>query len=133
MLKTLLTTTTLAIAALSLPAGAYAADGKMDHTGMDHQKMDSGKMDHGAMSHEAKPGVTEASGVGVVNAVDATKKQVNLTHEPMPELGWPKMTMDLPVTGGVDLGAVKSGDKVTFRLKLGRDKVYRIMEMQPAK
>jgi len=116
-------------------SGAYAADdhGKMDQGQMGHDQMDHSKMDHGAMSHEAQPGATQASGVGVVNSVDSAKKQVNLTHEPMPQLGWPQMTMDLPVTSGVDLGSVKPGDKVSFTLKLGRDKVYRIMEMSPDK
>ncbi|MGD9783672.1 MAG: copper-binding protein [Hyphomicrobiaceae bacterium] len=92
-----------------------------------------GHGDHGAMSHEAKTDVTEAEGVGVINAIDTTKKEVNLTHEPMSTLGWPSMTMDLPVTAKVDLGTVKAGDKVSFRLKLGRDKVYRITEIAPAK
>jgi Cu(I)/Ag(I) efflux system protein CusF len=105
-----------------LSTQAWAADEKMDHKGMDHAP--SGQ--------DAKASATEATGTGVINSVDAAKKQVNITHEPMPELDWPKMTMDLPVTGKVDLGTVKAGDKVTFRLKLGRDKTYRIMQMSPA-
>lgn len=94
---------------------------KMDHS--DH----SG---HGQM--EVKPG-TEASGSGVVNSVDADKGMINLTHEPMPDLGWPTMTMDLPVTKHVVLGGIKAGDKVDFKIKLGRDKKYRVIEMLPAK
>ena len=143
-----LTTTVFAIGTCLVATGSVAAEGQMDHSKMGHDKMDHGtmeksgmgdgkmdpsKMDHGAMGHEATPGVTEASGTGVVNSINGDKKEVNLTHEPMPELGWPKMTMDLPVTGKVDLGAIKAGDKVTFRLKMGRDKVYRVMEIAPAK
>jgi Cu(I)/Ag(I) efflux system protein CusF len=30
--------------------------------------------------------------------------------------------VDLPVTSKVDLSGVKAGDKVSFKLKLGRDK-----------
>lgn len=133
MMKTLVTASALALGSIVLATSASAQEPKMDHGQMDHGKMDHSKMDHSAMDHETKPGVTEATGVGVVNALDATKKQVNLTHEPLPELGWPTMTMDLPVTSSVDLGTVKPGDKVTFRVKLGRDKAYRIMEMAPAK
>ncbi|MCB1503397.1 MAG: copper-binding protein [Hyphomicrobiaceae bacterium] len=141
MLKILMATATLAVGACLFVTGVDAAEmdhGKMDHGTMDHGKpdhsqMDHSKMDHGNMNHEAKPGATEAQGVGVINTIDGAKKQVNLTHEPMPELGWPSMTMDLPVTGKVDLDGVKAGDKVTFRLKLGRDKVYRIMEMSQSK
>ena len=88
-------------------------------------------MDHSTMSHgEIKPG-TEASGVGVVNTIDADKKKIHITHEPMPSLNWPKMTMELPVTKRVDLGGVKVGDKVDFTLKLGRDKQYRVIDMAP--
>ncbi len=91
------------------------------------------KMEHGTMSHgEIKPG-TEATGVGVVNSIDTEKKVINLTHEPMPKLNWPKMTMDLPVTKRVDLGSVKAGDTVDFKLKLGRDKQYRVIDMVPSK
>ena len=90
-------------------------------------------MNHSTMSHaEIKPG-TEASGVGVVNIIDVDQKKINITHEPMPSLNWPKMTMELPVTKRVDLGGVKVGDKVDFTLKLGRDKQYRVIDMAPAK
>ncbi len=123
MIKTLATTVALAIAVYPLSTPVFAADAKMDHS----------QMDHGTMDHAAKPSATEATGTGVVNAVDATKKQINLNHDPMPELGWPAMTMDLPVTNKVDLEKIKPGDKVTFRLKLGRDKTYRITELEAAK
>ncbi|KUO65170.1 MAG: hypothetical protein APF80_14215 [Alphaproteobacteria bacterium BRH_c36] len=91
-------------------------------------------MDHAEMkSVETVPGETEADGVGVINSVDADKGTVNITHEPMPKLGWPTMTMDLPVTKKVDLGDIKAGEKVDFRIKLGRDKQYRVIEMKAAK
>lgn len=113
-------------AALLLCVTPLSAQEKMDHSG-------HGQMDHGDMKMvDVKPG-TEAAGVGVLNSVDTDKGVVNLTHEPMPELGWPKMTMDLPVTRHVDLGGAKPGDRIEFKLKLGRDKQYRVIEMAPAK
>ncbi len=129
------TTLVAAILFASLSFPAVAEEKAMDHGKMDHGKMSGEKMiDHGSMNHgEAMPGETEASGVGVVNSIDADKGMINLTHEPMPELGWPTMTMDLPVTKRVDLGGVKAGDKVDFKLKLGRDKKYRVTEMESAK
>lgn len=78
------------------------------------------------------PGETEATGKGELHTINAAAGQVNITHEPMPELGWPTMTMDLPVTKKVELSAFKPGDKVTFTLKLGRDQVYRITGMAKA-
>jgi len=101
-------------------AGPVAAkDAKMDHS----------KMNHGAMKAPDNSG--EATAVGVINSVDASGGKVNVTHEPVKELGWPTMTMDLAVTKRVDLSTVKSGSKVKFKLKLGRDKQYRITEIQP--
>ena len=47
-------------------------------------------------------------------------------------IGWPKMTMDLPVTKSVDLSSVKPGDKVTLVLKQGRDKQFRVVGIKAA-
>lgn len=129
-------------ASLAITSAAIAQDktAPMDHSGHGAMKQDDhSKMDHsghGGMSDMQAKEVargTEAAGTGVINSIDAGKKQVNLTHEPMPDLGWPTMTMDLPVTSKVALDAVKPGDKVDFRLKLGRDKVYRVIEMTAKK
>ena len=89
-----------------------------------------GKVHHGAM--QASKGSSEAEAFGVVNSVDAAAHTMNVTHEPVKELGWPKMTMDLPVTRRVDLSALKPGTKVRFRLKQGRDKQFRIIAIEAA-
>jgi Cu(I)/Ag(I) efflux system protein CusF len=81
--------------------------------------------------HEMMAGdKAEASGKGVLHQIDSEAGTVNLTHDPIPEMGWPEMTMDLPVTRRVDLSGFSEGDPVTFTLKRGRDDVYRIVEMQ---
>jgi len=90
---------------------------------------DKMKMDHGAMNTQM---ATEATGVGVIDKIDEAGGQVTVTHEPMPDVGWPKMTMDLPVTRRVDLSAIKPGAPINFKIKLGRDKKYRITEITPA-
>ena len=69
----------------------------------------------------------EGTGLGVLNSINAEASTVNLSHEPMPELGWPEMTMELPVSRRVDLTSFAAGDKVQFTLKKGRDDVFRIM------
>ena len=88
-----------------------------------------GSMNHGEMV--SKDNKTEAVAVGVVNSVDEKAGKINVTHEPVPELGWPKMTMDLPVTRRVDLSTVKTGTPVNIKLKQGRDKQYRVMAIEP--
>ncbi len=94
------------------------------------KKMDHGS--HGAMKMEAPADVTEAEAKGKVNSVDADGGKVNVTHDPVPALGWPSMTMDLPVTRRVDLSTVKPGTPVTFKLKKGRDNQFRIIDITPA-
>ncbi len=118
-------------AILAVPAWAQKADTKLAPT--DPAPMEHGTMDHSAMDHAKMEagGKREAAGTGVINSISAETNSINITHDPMPEFGWPQMTMDLPVTRKVDLSGVKSGDKVTFKLKLGRDKTYRIIKIAP--
>lgn len=138
---------------LTVPANSEDSnmdDGKLRHNQTQHEKTmhhdgqgegskpDTtdklhGNIDHNAMDHsEPISDRAQASGVGVVHALDADKRMVNLTHEPMSELGWPTMTMDLAVTNRVDLSGVKAGDKIKFKVKLGRDKKYRITDLEKA-
>ena len=118
-MKTLLIAGALGSAiALSL-APALASGSKGSHAG------------HGQM--KAVEGNKEAVAVGVINFVDASAGKINVTHEPVPALGWPKMTMDLPVTRRVDLATVKPGSTVQFTLKQGRDKQFRVMAIEPKK
>ncbi|MGQ9368701.1 efflux RND transporter periplasmic adaptor subunit [Azospirillum sp. ST 5-10] len=54
-----------------------------------------------------------------VNAVDAGGRTVNVTHGPIPVLGWPGMTMDFGLADAVDAAALAPGARV--RLSIGRD------------
>ncbi len=95
------------------------------------------KSDHsgrgGHSGHAMGDTAAEVKAIAIIHQVDADKGMVNVTHDPVPELKWPQMTMDLPVTKRVDLSKVKAGDKVTITLKQGVDKQYRVMEIAPAK
>jgi len=92
--------------------------------------MDHGS--HGSMKMETPADVTEAEAKGKINSIDAEGGNVNVTHDPVPALGWPSMTMDLPVTRRVDLSSVKPGVPVTFKLKKGRDNQFRIIDITPS-
>lgn len=118
MSKTISTAGLVAAIVLAFASPVTAKDDKMDHS----------KMGHGAMQAPASDG--EATAVGVINSIDADGGKVNVTHEPVKELGWPTMTMDLAVAKRVDLSTIKPGSNVTFKLKLGRDNQYRITEME---
>ena len=88
--------------------------------------------DHSMHGDSMASDTNQAMATGVLHKIDAPNNMVNLTHEPVPELNWPKMTMDLPTTRRVDLSAFDEGDKVQFVLKKGRDNKFRIIEMKPS-
>jgi len=89
----------------------------------------SESMDHSAM--EATD-ANEAQAAAVIHSIDADTGMINVTHDPVEALGWPKMTMDLPVTRRVDLSTVEEGSKVTLTLKRGMDKKFRVIAIDPA-
>ena len=71
-------------------------------------------------------------GRGVVNKMDADAGKVNINHEPIKSLKWPKMTMDFNVEDKSALAGITPGMKVDFELvKIGSG--YRITRIVPAK
>jgi Cu/Ag efflux protein CusF len=81
------------------------------------------------MAHE---GHNDAHGTGTVNSVDPGQRKVNMSHAPIPEIGWPAMTMDFPVAPSVDLRAVKPGTRVNFTIERGEGGMYEIRAIAPA-
>jgi Cu/Ag efflux protein CusF len=110
-------------------------------------------VDHSAMGHGAAPGTTKMSpnagargdsemaqaqsdappsGTGTVHSVDAEQRTVNVSHEPIPSIGWPAMTMDFPVAPSVDLSSIQPGSRVSFTLARGANGTYVIEAFRPA-
>ena len=69
---------------------------------------------------------------GVINAVEVDSRTLNATHEPIPELNWPTMTMDFPVAEGVKLDGLKPDGKARFRIREGKDGRYEVDAIQPS-
>lgn len=112
-MKTL--TATLGLLAITtLPALA-----QMNH-GMDHSNM--------PMSSEEIEGAVHAK--AVVNSIG--DGMANVSHDPIPEIGWPAMTMDLPLLDNAEMmGEISAGDEVTLMLVKGSDGMYAIGAMMP--
>jgi len=70
----------------------------------------------------------DATGTGVIHAVTPDGK-LNISHDPIPALGWPAMTMDLDVTG-VDPGTVPLDTPVTFDLATGEGGMFAIVAIR---
>lgn len=66
------------------------------------------------------------------DTVAADRAQVNLTHDPIPALGWPTMTMDLALLDGADADGLAAGDAIEFELSRGPDGIYGVSAIWPA-
>ena len=105
------------VAFITMPA--IAAD-KSDMSGM---KMDAAQTAAGKV-YKAK---------GLVNSVDIQAGKVNLSHEAIPSLHWPKMTMSFKVSDKQDLALLKPGQRVDFELSEKTPGQYVITKITPAK
>lgn len=124
---------TIALIAALTAAPALAQDGGVSHDGhmMDQGQMDHGQMDHGAMDHGAHAGMMEGvHAKAEIHSIDGDT--VNLTHEPIPEIGWPGMTMDMKLLEGAEVDDVKPGDKVVIMLEQDAEGIYGLRAIEKA-
>lgn len=104
---------TLMFSSLLAIAGAVQVQAASHSSGMDHSTMHMSKeMIEGAIHANAK-----------INSIgDGT---VNVSHGPIPEIGWPAMTMDLPLMEGAEISeGLAEGDDVMMMLVKGDDGMY---------
>ena len=98
---------------------------RMEPVAMDEGNGGMGAM--GAMDRESG-GMTEMEtddeimAMGTVKEVMADQRKLNITHEPIEELGWPTMTMDFLVNDDVELENVKPGSRIHFALEQDGDR-----------
>ncbi len=98
----------------TLPATATAPISAADHHG-----------------HQPVAPAGAAMGHGTIEAIDPDRRRVTLTHEPMPKIGWPAMTMVFPAQQALDLSDFHAGDHVDFSLMKNPDGSYRLQSMRP--
>jgi Cu(I)/Ag(I) efflux system protein CusF len=82
------------------------------------------------MAHE---GHSDAHGTGTVNSVDPIQHKVNVSHAPIPEIGWPAMTMEFPVAPSLDLKGIEPGTHVNFTIEQQPGGMYQIQSIAPAR
>lgn len=117
------------IATVAMTGFALADTSHHGHESHGHQAHeDHSTMNHGshANHHMMKEGVHAE---GELHSIDGDK--VNLSHGPIPDIGWPAMKMDLALLEGAEVGDVKPGDKVMFMLEKGADGMYGIRALMP--
>lgn len=74
-----------------------------------------------------------AAGKGTVNSVDAARATVNISHEAIPSLKWPGMTMDFKTADKKLLTGIKNGQTVNFGLIKDPAAGYVISRIESAK
>ncbi|BDW98283.1 efflux RND transporter periplasmic adaptor subunit [Maricaulis maris] len=65
-------------------------------------------------------------GTGVVDGVMASHGMIDLTHDPIPELGWPVMSMSFFALDAVSLDGLSEGDEVSFTLRQNDEGQWRL-------
>lgn len=86
--------------------------------------------DHSGMMQTAQAVNDAVRAKAVVNSIG--KGTANVSHGPIPEIGWPAMTMDLNILPDAELtGTINPGDSVTMMLVKGEDGMYAIQAFVP--
>lgn len=100
----------------SLIVGAPSKPGET--VTMDHHKLgiNAEKGSAGAKAPAAAQASNLPQATGTVNSVDVAGRTINITHDPIKALGWPKMKMQFTADAAVKLDSVKAGDAVGFTL-----------------
>jgi Cu(I)/Ag(I) efflux system protein CusF len=116
---------TLSIALCTLVLSAPLALAETAKSEVDHSTMDHSKMDHSNMSMSAEQMEGAVHTKATLNTLG--EGTANVSHEPIPEIGWPAMTMDLAVLPDAHvIDDLAAGDAVTLMLIKGEDGMYAI-------
>ncbi|WP_027258742.1 MULTISPECIES: copper-binding protein [Leisingera] len=87
-------------------------------------------MDHSGIHMSDSQLEDAVHATAVVNSI--SEGSANVSHDPIPAIGWPGMTMGLPLLADAQvMGDVAPGDKVTLMLLKGADGMYAIGAMTP--
>lgn len=79
---------------------------------------------------QAMPENKSITSMGNVKAIDLTAQEATLAHEPIPELGWPAMTMGFEIKDPSQLDDIKVGDHVQFEFSVvGDGEAYVILRI----
>lgn len=122
---------TIATSIVGLMASGLAlADGDMNHG---HGKM----MNHKGSGHmmdqkQMNQHMQLVTGTGRINKVMG-EHMVNISHEPISELNWPKMRMNFQTGESINARALQPGQQVQFMLQVDKENNYLIKEIKVIK
>ncbi|CAN0595801.1 unnamed protein product [Ectocarpus sp. 12 AP-2014] len=114
------------VATMAIGFSANAGNHAHGHSDKGHM-MDQKNMGDHAGHMEAE--MREVMAQGRVNKVMAGHGMVNINHEPIPEMSWPKMNMNFKTQPQVSLDSLEPGQQVEFKLLIDGDNNYVIKEI----
>jgi len=90
--------------------------------------------EHATHDHHGKVSAEHDAVMGkaIIHSIDLENRKINLSHEAIPALKWPEMTMDMDVAENVDIASLKPEQNILFHIELGTDKIYRITQIMEA-
>jgi len=75
---------------------------------------------------------TTADGVHAEATLNSLSEgMANVSHGPIPDIGWPAMTMDMTFLDGAEMDGVAPGEKVMMTLEKGPDGMFGIRALMP--
>jgi Cu/Ag efflux protein CusF len=118
MMKAVNQAPVLGLFALLSACGGSGGNGPTPANGSASTVTGMNTMAPGSMDNMAMPvAAGTATGTGTVQAIDRAASTITVDHGPIPEAGWPAMTMTFKTAPAV-IASVKQGDKISFDLKL---------------
>jgi len=83
-------------------------------------------------AEEEVPPPDVVQGRGVVDALMVSHSMIDITHEPIPALDWPVMSMSFFTFDGVSLDGLSVGETIDFTLRQNADGQWRIASISEA-
>ncbi|MCW8955478.1 MAG: efflux RND transporter periplasmic adaptor subunit [Gammaproteobacteria bacterium] len=79
------------------------------------------RMDESAGTMDKEETTSMPVALAIIKKLMPEQSKINLQHEPIPELGWPAMTMDFELDKAVSLDGLNVGDRIQIKLMKGED------------
>lgn len=88
------------------------------------------RMQSASKSDAAGATPNTVTAMGTIEAVDVSSRTLTVKHGLIEALGWPAMTMEMPVADTVDIESTQPGDRIHFTLIQDEDGSYQIGSAQ---
>lgn len=83
-----------------------------------------------AARHSPQPWRLKPQGEGTVRMVNVEQRTVTVTHDGIDLLNWPATTTKFGAAPGVNLGALRRGERIVFTVTRGKDGRFIIQEIR---